>query len=221
MLMDEVLVKLKEDLMKALGKNMICLLHTGSRVRGEATEESDYDVFLVVKSVDSSVIKRLRRVFSNYPDFSAYFVSEQEFGTLPRAQLLQLLYSEKLYGEMKCESPTKQEVEHYIALMRRDWLDRVRHYLVVAHSRGKLVGHAHLALKYAYLYMSYRMFYETGRLPRTRKEVIAYLREKDNQKLGLKLIEIQDNMQLYREDVARKPEHYLFLLEEFLRKARP
>jgi hypothetical protein len=219
--MDEVLVRLKEDLMKALGKNMICLLHTGSRVRGEATEESDYDVFLVVKSVDSSVIKRLRRVFSNYPDFSAYFVSEQEFGTLPRAQLLQLLYSEKLYGEVKYGSPTKREVEHYIALMRRDWLDRVRHYLVVPHSREKLVRHVHLALKYTYLYLSYRMFYETGGLPKTRKEVIAYLRGKEGQNLGMKLIKIQDNLQLYREDVARKPEHYLFLLEEFLRKACP
>jgi hypothetical protein len=65
------------------------------------------------------------------------------------------------------------------------------------------------------------MFYETGALPKTRKEVIAYLREKENQKLGLKLIKIQDNMQLHMKDIARKPEHYLFLLEEFLRKACP
>ncbi len=74
--------------MKTLGDNLTCLIHTGSRVRGEATEKSDYDVFLVVKIIDSSVIERMRRVFSDYPDFSAYFVSEQEFKTLPRAQLL-------------------------------------------------------------------------------------------------------------------------------------
>lgn len=219
--MDEVLIKLKEDLVKTLGKNMVCLMHTGSRVRGEATEESDYDVFLVVESVDSSVIEKMRQVFSNYPDFSAYFVSEQEFDTLPRAQLLQLLYSKKLYGKMKYELPTKEEIEHYIALMRREWLDRVRHYLIVPHPKEKLAKHVHFALKYAYLYLSYRMFLETGKLPKTRKETMAYLREKETQDLGMKLVKIQDNWHLYKEDVARKPDYYLFLLEEFFRESYP
>lgn len=220
-LMDEVLIKLKEDLVKTLGDNMVCLIHTGSRVRGEAIEESDYDVFLVVNWVDSSVIEKMRRVFSDYPDFSAYFVSEQEFKTLPRAQLLQLLYSKRLYGEIKYKLPTKEEVKHYITLMRREWSDRVRHYLVIPHSKEKMAKNVHFALKYAYLYLSYRMFLETGRLPRTRKETIAYLKERRSQDLGTRLIEIQDSWNLYKEDVARKPDYYLFLLEEFFRESRP
>jgi predicted nucleotidyltransferase len=219
--MDEVLVRLREDLVRTLGKNMVCLMHTGSRVRREATDESDYDVFLVLESVNSSVIRELRQVFSKYPDFSAYFVSKQEFETLPRAQLLQLLYSEKLYGEMKYGLPTKGEVENYIALVRREWLDRLRHYLVVPHPKEKLAKHAHLALKYTSLYLSYRIFLETGKLPRTRKEIIAHLRGKESQNLAMRLVRIQDNWQLYREDVARRPDHYLFLLEKFFRKSRP
>jgi hypothetical protein len=135
--------------------------------------------------------------------------------------LLQLLYSEKLYGEMQYDLPTKGEVENYITLMRKDWLDRLRHYLVVPHSNQKLAKHAHLALKYASLYLSYRIFLETGRLPKTRKEIIAYLRAKEGQNLGTRLVRIQDNWQSYKEDVAIKPDHYLFLLEEFFREARP
>lgn len=200
---------------------MVCVMHTGSRARREATEESDYDIFLVLESVDSSIIRKLRRVFSNYPDFSAYLVSKQEFEMLPRAQLLQLLHSENLYGKIEYNLPTKGEVEDYIALMRKDWLDRLRHYLVVPHPKEKLVKHAHLALKSASLYLSYRMFLETGKLPKTRKEIIAHLKGKESQNLGTRLVRIQDNWQLYRENVARKPDHYLFLLEEFFRESRP
>jgi len=65
-------LKLREDLFNALGANLVSLLRTGSRVRGEATEKSDYDVSLIVGTIDSSVIEKIRRVFSNYPDFSAY-----------------------------------------------------------------------------------------------------------------------------------------------------
>jgi len=219
--MGKILVKLKEDLVKTLGDNLTCLIHTGSRVRGEATEKSDYDVFLVVKTIDSSVIERMRRVFSDYPDFSAYFVSKQEFKTLPRAQLLQLQYSEKLHGEIKYKSPTKKEVRDYISLMRRDCLDRVRHYLVIPHQQERLVRIAHFTLKQACLYLSYEMFLETSRLPKTRKETITYFEERKSQELGIRLVRIQDNWNLHEEDVARNPESYLFLLEEFFRESLP
>ena len=122
-------LKLREDLIKALGGNLVCLLRTGSRVRGEATRESDYDVSVIVRTIDSSLIEKIRMVFLDYPDFSAYVLSEHELETLPRAQLLQFLYVDKLYGDIEYELPTKEEVKQYISLVRREWLDRLRHYL--------------------------------------------------------------------------------------------
>lgn len=221
--MDAVLTRLKEDLTKVLGDNMLCLIHTGSRVRGEAVEESDYDVFLVLNSVNSSVLEKVRRLFLDYPDVSAYLASKQEFDTLPhaRAQLLTLVHSEKLIGEIEPTLPTNDEVRRYITLMRRDWLERVRHYLIHPHTPERLVYAIHLALKYTCLYLSYRVFLETGRLPRTRKETAAYFRERKSQDLGVKLIEMHDNWHSHKEEAARKPESYLFLLEKFLRESRP
>ena len=221
MLMDEILIKLKEDLVKALGDNLVCLLHTGSRVRGEATEESDYDVFLVVKSINSSVIEKMQEVLSNYPNFSTYLLSEHEFETLPRAELLQLLYSEKLYGDIEYKLPTKEEVRHYISLMRRDWLDRLRHYLIIQHPQETLAKNVRFALKYAYIYLSYMVFLEAGKLPETRKQIIAYFKQRKRHDLGVRLLKILDNWDSYKEDVARNPKSYLFLLEEFFRESRP
>lgn len=65
------------------------------------------------------------------------------------------------------------------------------------------------------------MFLETGRLPKTRKETITYFEERKSQDLGIRLIRIQDNWNLHEEDVARNPESYLFLLEEFFRESLP
>ena len=219
--MGEILTRLKDDLLKALRENLTCLLQTGSRVRGEATEESDYDVFLVLKSIDSSVIEKMQKVFSNYPNLSAYTVSQREFRTLPRAQLLQLLYSEKLHGDIEYELPTTGEVENYVGLMRREWLDRVRHYLIIPHSQDTLAKNVHLAVKYANLYLSYTVFLETGKLPKTRKQIIAYLGQRKKHSLGVQLLKIIDDWDSCKTDAAREPKSYLFLLEKFFRECRP
>ncbi len=219
--MDEILIRLRDDLLKALGDNLICLLQTGSRVRGEATEESDYDVFLVLRSIDSSVIRKMQEVFSNYPSLSVYTVSEHEFKTLPRAQLLQLLYSEKLYGDIEYELPTKEEVENYAGLMRREWLDRIRHYLIIPHPRETLAKNVHLAMKYANLYLSYTVYLETGRLPKTRKEIKTYFNQRKRHNLGVQLLDILDNWGSCKSDPAKESKYYLFLLEKFFRESRP
>ncbi len=219
--MGEILARLREDLVDTLGENLVCLLYTGSRVRGEATEESDFDVFLLVKSIDSSVIEKMREVFLGYPTFSTYLVSEHEFETLPGAQLLQLRYSETLYGDIEYEEPAREEVRNYISRMRRDWLDRVRHYLIIPHVQEKLAKNVHFALKRVYLYLSYTVFLETSKLPKTRREVKAYFKERKGQDLGIRLLEILDNWHSYRKEVAKNPTSYLFLLEEFFRQSRP
>ena len=214
-------LKLREDLIKVLGGNLVCLLRTGSRVRGEATDESDYDVSLIVRTIDSSVIEKIRRVFLDYPNFSAYVLSEREFETLPRAQLLQFLYVNKLYGDVECELPTKEEVKQYISSVRREWLDRLRHYLIFPHPKEKLRKNVRFALKHAYLYLSYLVFLETGKLPRTRRQTIAYFEQQKRQDLGIRLLEILENWDSRNDGIMEDPESYLLLLEEFFRESRP
>lgn len=219
--MEKPALKLREDLIKAPGANLVCLLRIGSRVRGEATEESDYDVSLIVRTIDSSVIEKIRGVFSNYPNFSAYVLSEHELETLPRAQLLQFLYIDRLYGDIKYELPTKEEVKQYISFVRTEWLDRLRHYLIFPHPKEKLRKNVRFAMKHAYLYLSYLVFLETGKLPRTRRQTIAYFEQQKRQELGIRLLEILGNWNSRKDDIMGNPESYLLLLEEFFRESRP
>jgi hypothetical protein len=212
------LLKLKEDLINALGDNLCCLLHTGSRVRGEATKESDYDVTIIVRSIDLSLLKKLQRVFRKYPKFSAYLLSQQELKTLPQAQFLQFVYSQRLYGNIEYELPTKEEVRHCINLMCREWSDRIRHYLIFQHTPETLAKNVYFALKYAYLCLSDWIFIETDKLPKTKRETISYFKGKKRHELGTHLLEILKNWNSYKRDVANNPQHYLYLLEKFFRK---
>ncbi len=54
-----------------LGDNMLCLVHTGSRVRGEARADSDYDFTLVVSEIGRGVLDDIRDVLSDYSNISA------------------------------------------------------------------------------------------------------------------------------------------------------
>ena len=134
---------------------------------------------------------------------------------------MQLLHSERLYGDIEYNLPTKEEVRDYISLMRRDWLDRVRHYLIIPHPQETLAKNVRFALKYTYIYLSYVVFLETDKLPETRKQTVAYFKKGKKHDLGVRLLEILDNWDSLKEGVARNPKFYLFLLEEFFRESRP
>ena len=126
-----------------------------------------------------------------------------------------------LCGDIKYESPTKEEVKQYISFVRREWLDRLRHYLILPHPREKLRKNVRFAMKHVYLYLLYLVFLETGKLPRTRRHTIAYFEQQKRRDLGIRLVEILENWDSRKEDIMENLESYLSLLEEFFRESRP
>ena len=54
----KILHPLVEGLQQGLGQNLIAVVLFGSRARGEATAESDWDIFLMAESLPSSPLKR-------------------------------------------------------------------------------------------------------------------------------------------------------------------
>lgn len=208
----------REDVLEALGSNLVCLLHHGSRAKGEARPDSDYDSVIITKKINKKVITSLQSVFLRYPKFSLYLLSLDELNTMPRGHCLEFLYAKPLYGGLDVKLPTKQETVNYIAHRSRDTLDTIRHMLTLPHPTERKTKLVYYSLKDAYICLSYLAFSEEGKLPLTRKETIAYFREKKKHGLGIRLLEILDNWDLHKEDAARIPDSYLFLLEEFFRK---
>ncbi len=214
----DVLKSLKDDVLDALHSNLVCLLHHGSRAKGEATSDSDYDSVIITKKMNKEVITSLQRVFLKYPQFSLYLLSLDELNTMPRGHRLGYLYAKSLYGNLNLELPTKEETIEYIAYKRKDSLDTIRHMLTLPHPPERKAKLAHYSLKDAYICLSYLAFSEEGKLPQTRKQTLAYFKKKKRHSLGIRLLKILDNWDSHKEDVANSPDSYLYQLEEFFRK---
>jgi len=219
--MDKILQKFRDDAKTALGSNLICLVHHGSRAKCEAHAESDYDSIIIVKKLNAKTIKTVQNLLQSNPGFTSYLLSLHDIKGLPKGHLLEFVYAKPLYGRLKVKTPTSEEVTQYLSHSRRDELFSIRHYLTLPHPSEKKARTAYYWLKFVYVYLSYLAFIETGKLPATRKQTIAYFENRKGYSKGVKLLRILDNWASYKGKVGKNPDHYLFMLEKFFRNASP
>jgi predicted nucleotidyltransferase len=158
---------LKDRIIEALGENLVCIFLTGSRIRREERKDSDYDLAIIVSRIDEEVLNKLRSIFLGLTNYSVYVLDDSDLKILPRAQFLQFIHSRILYGDFKYPLPSKADVASYVNDIRRDCLDRIRHYLVLPHPHEKLAKALLPALKSTYLSLSYSIYKETCKLPKT------------------------------------------------------
>jgi len=219
--MEEILRKFRDDAITLLGSNLICLLHHGSRAKCEAHAESDYDFIIIVKGVNEKTIKSIYNLLQNRPRFTAYLLSLRDIESLPKGHLLEFMHAKPLYGECKVSVPTAEEVRQYLSYSRREELTSIRHWLMLPHPLERKARMTYYELKFVYVYLSYLAFTESGKLPPTRKDTIAYFKRRKGYSLGVRLLQILDNWNNYKDDLADNPDPYLFMLEKFFRTARP
>ena len=77
----EVLRPLVESLREALGENLIALVLFGSRARGERRRASDWDIFVLARSLPVSPMKRyarLRSLRSEEPEGGVSFLAKTQ-----------------------------------------------------------------------------------------------------------------------------------------------
>jgi predicted nucleotidyltransferase len=207
----------RDKLRSRLGDNLLCLVHTGSRVRGEARADSDYDFTLVVSEIGRGVLDDIRDVLSDHSNISVYILDKRDLAYFPKAMCLQFVHSEKLYNEFDFPKPAAEDIDSYVNKMRRDEIDTLRHYLTLPHETSRVVRRIGLSLKYAYICLTYLVYKETGILPRTRLETIDYLEREGHQDLGVTLLKILENWSTQETTVLGNHREYLHMLEEFWR----
>ncbi len=218
--MDAILHKFKSDVIATLGDNLVCLMHHGSRAKGEAYRESDYDAIIIVKKVNEKVLNTFRNLLERNPRFTTYLLSLRELKTLPRGHLLQFMYAKPLYGEVTVGVPTKEEVKQYLGHSRSEVLSNMRHWLL-PHPLERKARLTYYLLKNVYIYLSYLAFCESGKLPPTRKHTIDYFKKRKDYDYKVKLLKILDNWNVHKDKVAKNPDRYLFMVERFFRNAYP
>jgi len=219
--MDAILCKFKNEAVDTLGGNLVCLLHHGSRAKGEARRESDYDVIVVIKEVNENVLKKFQNLYERNPCISSYVLSVRDLETMPKAHLLEFMYAKPLYGKIKLKRPTADDVRQYLGFTRREEMHRIRHYLLHPHPPEKKAKYIYYGLKFVSIYLSFFAFTESRKLPQTRKQTIAYFENKKAFSIGVKLLKILDNWNAHKDKVAKNPDYYLFMLDRFFRNSHP
>lgn len=219
--MDEILKEFRKEALTALGEDLVCLLHHGSRAKGEAHAESDYDVIVVVKKTDAEVLSSLRKVVQRHARLSTYLLTLRDLQTLPKGHLLEFTHAKPLYGTINVGKPLPEDVEQYISHIRRNELDSVRHYLLHPHPAERKAKRVYYGLKSTYIYLSFLVFSKSGKLPRTRKETIDYFEHVKPYQDGVRLLQILDEWVLYKDKVAKNPDRYLLMLEKFFKEVLP
>jgi len=206
-------------LVSRLGENLVCLIHIGSRVRGEPRTDSDYDFTLIVSEVDKTVLDNIRDVLLGYPTHACavYILDERDLKYFPKAPYLNFIHSQKVYGEYDFPKPSAEDIDTYVNTMRTNEIDAVRHYLTLPHDTSRVVRRIALSLKCAYICLTYLIYKETGILPKKRLETIDYLHKKGAHRLGITLLEILENWSIQEASVTAEPREYLHMLEEFWR----
>lgn len=208
---------LRDKLVSTLGEKIVYLAHTGSRVRGEAKPDSDYDFTLIVSEIDKGTLDEIRDVLSDYSNISVYILDKKDLKYFPKAMCLQFVYSENLYSEYDFPKPSAEDIDAYVNMTRRNEIDTLRHYLTLPHDTNKLVGRIALSLKYAYICLAYLIYKEASVLPRTRIDTINHLKNKGSQRLGVALLQVLENWSTQEKMVIQNPRRFLHTLEEFWR----
>lgn len=62
----QILIKITEKLKKTLGDGLIAVIAFGSRVRGDFTSESDFDVLIVVRERNSDILNKIINIFQEF-----------------------------------------------------------------------------------------------------------------------------------------------------------
>jgi len=205
--------------LQALGSdNVISIYHHGSRVRGEARSDSNYDTILVLREIDEKILQKLREVLSKYRLFQTYLLSTQDFEDLPPGQRLQFFEGQKLYGDQDLRLPSADQVLEEIKRSRLESLHYLRHYLTLPHDKERKARLVHFQLKDAYFCLKRIAYYVTGDLVSTRKELISRLVELPvNHSLARELLQTLEYYEERKPEIAEDPDGYLLKLEKFFR----
>lgn len=220
--MDSSVEPFKEELLETLGSDNVALIyHHGSRIRGEARPDSDYDTILVLQQIDEEAIRKVRTILSRHPAFQVYLLSLDDFNDLPRGQRLQFFEGTRLYGNLDLSLPSREQVLGEIRRSRLESLHYLRHYLTLPHDNERKARLVYFQLKDAYFYLKRIAYYATGELVPTRKELVLKLRELPvDPSLSTEILQSLESYDEEKSKIVSNPDGYLLKLERFFRTTR-
>ncbi len=187
----------------------------GSYSRGEATEESDVDVIVVLDSLAACDLKSYRDIIHSLEDSKkacGFLCGKAELESWPKLDLFQLFYdSEAIYGELSriVRKPTDEEIRDAIRLEASIIYHAVCHRYLYSENLKVSVEKLKNSYKKAFFIMQQMVYLNTHKFIKTKQEMLTYF-DKETRDILYNSI-MWDYLQQDRE--ARPECYFIWLME--------
>ncbi|MBI0582166.1 MAG: nucleotidyltransferase domain-containing protein [Methanomassiliicoccales archaeon] len=212
----ELLARLDE----AFGDRILYVGHTGSYARGEATEESDIDVNIVLDALTMEDLERYRQIVRSMPHREkacGFVCGADEMRAWPAHELFQFTQGcIVLRGSLDhlVSAPTDRDIEDNV----RNLTSSIYHQCCHAYLFEDGLDDAAEGLKDAYratfFVMQELVFLRDREYVPTKRELLDRLQGEDRA-----VLEVCTRWNELKEDRRDRPEHYFSLLREWSSRA--
>jgi predicted nucleotidyltransferase len=213
-------------LIQTLGDDLAALGWQGSYARGEAHDESDHDLFLVMKRLDSELLGKLADIFEGREGWSAFIKTEEELRQYPMSGRLQFHYGMSLvHGDFERPPIGRAEILNEIRSFAIDIEHECRYQLIhsarmprdpafAAHDAQRHARLLHYFAKMGLLAMKARELLDGRDYPLTREA----LRERIADEVELAVIDVVDLWPEFKPLYEADFVPLALLLDRFVRK---
>ena len=179
----------QRKVLNTFGKRVVFLGLQGSMGRGEATEESDIDVVVVLDRLDYDDLMRYRETIADLPErerICGFIAGQPELANWDSSDLFQFYHDTvPLYGSLNWLAPRigREDVRRALHLGACNIYHICCHNALHGRKERTLAG----LLKNAVFVLQAKYFYDTGSYVRTKAELVQRLTGLDAEILELLL----------------------------------
>jgi len=182
-----------EALIAELGDDLRAVFWHGSEARGEAMADSDHDVIIIMKRMDSNILLRMQQVFRGRENWSSFVQTEEELRQYPPSGRFQFHFGlVPLYGDFEPPPWTRENIIEEIRMLalnirfecryrllhkEPDYGEMEPHYRNFVRARNARM--LHYAAKWAVMAMKARELLRDRPYPITREDLRARLTDLD------------------------------------------
>jgi uncharacterized protein len=212
---NEWLDLLMHNLSNTFGERLVFAGHTGSFVRGEATENSDIDLNVILDKIDINDLITYRQIIKKMPCISracGFICSVQEIKAWPRNELFHFINGCKvLCGNIfdLIDGPDNRDITDYIRNSSSAILHETRHKLI--YSEHYDVNSLEFSYKNIFFILQASWFLKVNKFILTKKEMLSILHDD----LDRTVLDINIDWNKLEEDKHIRPEYYFTTLIEW------
>ena len=190
--MDDYISRLLHALHKKFAHRLVYMGLQGSYLRGEATENSDIDIMVVIDGLTPADLRVYRDMIESLGDFDkscGFICSKTDLENWNPLEICHLLHSTKdYYGELKSLIPaySKQDICNFVKLSINNMYHELCHRYIHA-DMGKNITHISGTYKGVFFILQNIYYLKTGVFCITKNEMLGMLEEGDKEVMEISM----------------------------------